>query len=189
MDNNNGLKFWKWAVVLLVLCNVGLMLVIWLKPHPPGLPNGEQPRDLVIRTLKFSDDQVKKYDSLINDHQHMMKQLHDETAQYRQRLFENLGKQGQFNTEADSLTRLIADGQRQIEIVTYYHFAQVRALCTDAQKAAFDKIIVEVTKKMNGNGRGGPLPRHPENGSQERRDDGNRPPPPPRDRPGPPENE
>ncbi len=189
MSAQNGSKFWKWAVLLLVVCNIGLLLAIWLKPRMPfGHPGGEGPRDFVIHSLKFSGEQVKSYDALINVHKHTMDSLRDESMKYRQQLFGNLKNEGRSDADADSLAGLIANGQRQIELVTYNHFAQVRALCTAPQKAEFDKIIGEVTKQMNGDGRGAPPPHGPGNGTPGRRDDGN-PPPPPRDRPGPPENE
>jgi hypothetical protein len=188
MSTSNGSKFWKWAVVLLVVCNVGLMLIIWLKPRMPfGHPQGEGPRNFVIQSLKFSDEQVKKYDALINVHKHTMDSLRDQSMQYRQLLFGNLKNETTGAVEADSLAKHIADNQKQIEMVTYNHFAQVRAICTDAQKTEFDRIIGEVTKKMNGNPRNGPPPR----GDRPRgpQDDGNPPPPPRQDRPGHPENQ
>ncbi len=185
--SEKGLKFWKWAVVLLVICNIGLLLTVWLKPQMPfGKPAGEGPRNFVISSLKFSDEQVKKYDVLINGHKQAMDSLRDESMRYRQQLFQNLKNEATGAAIADSLAKCIADNQQRIEMVTYNHFAQVRALCTSEQKAGFDKIIREVTRRMNGNQRGAPPPRRDDQpgGPQ---DNGN--PPPPRDRPGPPENE
>ncbi len=189
MSAHNGSKFWKWTVALLVVCNIGLLLTVWIMPRMrPGPPGGEGPRNFVISSLKFTDDQVKKYDALIDVHKQTMDSLRDESMRYRQRLFENLRNVATGAAEADSLAQCIAYDQKQIEMVTYNHFAQVRAICTDAQKTEFDKIIREVIKKMNGKGRGGPPSRGPENGPPGGRDDRNHPPP-PRDRPGPPENE
>ena len=184
MNEYKGLRFWKWTVILLALCNICLLLVMWIKPHSLfGPPHKEMPRDFVIRNLKFTDDQVKKYDALISNHRHAMDQARDEANNYRRQLFENLSQQGKFNTDADSLARLIGNDQRQIEIITYNHFVQVRAICTDTQKTEFDKIIVEVTKMMHGSGhRGGPPHGAPRNG----KDDSH---PPPREQPVPPENE
>jgi len=161
-----GLRIWKIAVVVLVLCNIGLMLTIWLKPSMSEQrgPGHETPRDYVIRNLKMTEAQVKQYDVLIQDHQASMHQLRDQAQGYRQQLFTGLGK-GMSNATTDSLAALIANTQKQIEIVTYKHFEQVRALCTDAQKPEFDNIIGDVIKKMNGRPRppkdhehGGPPP-------------------------------
>jgi periplasmic protein CpxP/Spy len=154
--NGKGYKILIWTVVLLVLCNIGLVATIWLKP---GAKQGHRgPRDFVISSLKFSDDQVKQYDALIEEHQRSMRRLRREAMEYRQQLFNNIKNEGHGGVNADSLAGLIADHQRQIENVTYGHFVQVRALCTDAQKEEFDKIIGDVIRKMNGGGHGGPPP-------------------------------
>ena len=170
---------WKWAVILLLLCNIGLMLTIWLKPGQRG-PGGETPRDFVIRNLKFSDEQVQKYDALIKDHRREMNRLRHEAMEYRQALFANLKNEGRGGMNPDSLTQLIASNQKQVELVTYNHFGQVRAICTEEQKKVFDNIIGEVTKKMNGPGHGGPPP-HDRQDPPPDREPGDNPPPPPPD--------
>jgi hypothetical protein len=172
--NNKG-AIWKWAVGLLALCNIALIITIWLKPcQQPGPPR-ETPRDFVIRNLKFTDEQVKSYDGLIKEHRAAMDRLRRAAMEYREQLFSNI-KNNRQGFHPDSLSAAIANTQKEIELVTYRHFAQVRELCTDPQKAEFDKIIGDVIKKMNGGGRpGGPPPRGDRQG-----------PPPPPDRDGPP---
>ena len=165
MNENKGIRIWQRAVLLLVLCNIGLILTIWLKPkQESGPPHGETPRDFVIRSLKFNNDQIAKYDVLVKEHQQAMRQLRQEAMEYRQLLFSNLANENKPTINPDSLARLIASNQQQIEMVTYRHFAQVKLLCTEQQTQEFDEIIGEVIKKMN------PGPH-----------------PPPGDRPGPPE--
>jgi len=153
------MRIWQWAVLLLVLCNIGLIITIWLRPLHGGPPPHGGPRDFVIQQLKFTEDQVKKYDVLIQEHQKAMQKLRHDANELRTELFANLKNENQNNTVSDSLARLIANSQKEIELVTYNHFAQVRALCTDAQMKDFDNIINDVIKKMNG-GPGGPPPPH-----------------------------
>jgi len=177
--NNRGIKILVWVIVLLVLCNIGLLLTIWLKPgKQSGPPQGETPRDFVIRSLKFSDDQVKKYDVLVQQHQQDMHKLRHEAMDYRQLLFANLKNGNAGDHIADSLAQLVAGNQKAIEMVTYNHFAKVRELCTDAQKQEFDKIIGDITKMMSS----GPGGHHPPPPSPPPTDG----PPPSGDRPGPP---
>jgi periplasmic protein CpxP/Spy len=180
MKDNKGMRILQWTVGLLVLCNFALILTIWLKPHHDGPPpHGGGPRDYVISTLKFTDDQVKKYDELINEHQQSMQQLRKSASEYRQALFTGV-KNG---NGPDSLAQLIGNNQKEIEIVTYKHFVQVRALCTDAQKTEFDNIIGDVTRSMNG-GPGGGHPPHGDRQGPPPGEDG--PPPPPQHDPPPP---
>lgn len=171
-----------------MLCNIGLVITIWVKPgHMDGPGRGEQPRNMVISKLKFSDEQVKQYDALIALHQDAMHRLHREAMDSRTQLFATLSNPSQNSATSDSLAAIIAGCQKKIELVTYNHFAEVRKICTDAQKAEFDKIIADVIKQMNGNQRGGPPPGDHGEGPDHRRN--GPPPPPPHDRPGPPENE
>jgi Spy/CpxP family protein refolding chaperone len=147
------------------------MLTIWLKPtQQSSHPRGETPRDFVIRSLKFNNDQITKYDVVIKQHQQAMRQLRHEAMEYRQLLFSNLANEKHQVINADSLARLIANNQQQIEIVTYRHFAQVKALCTEQQTQEFDEIIGEVIKRMN------PGP-HPPPGDRPGPPDGHGPPP------------
>jgi len=187
MNENKALRFWKWAVILLVLCNIALISVVWFRPHMPFGKRPEQPRDFVIRKLGFSPDQVKKYDALISAHHATMEQLKKDAASYRQQLFSNLTANAPHTSSPDSMAQLIANNQRQIELVTYNHFA---AVCTDQQKIEFDKIIGEVTKMMSGHGRGN-RPPGDHQGPPPPGDHQGPPPPdgPPHHDPGPPENE
>ncbi len=152
------MRILQWIIGVLVLCNIGLMSFIWLRPHAGGPPPGETPRDYVIRSLGFTADQVKKYDALIKDHHSRMQQLKHEADGYRHALFANLNTAQPGNT-ADSLSTLIGNTQKTIEKVTYDHFAQVRALCTEAQQKEFDNIIEDLTKRMSG-------PPHPPRGGR-----------------------
>ncbi len=187
MDQNKNNRLLQWAVILLVLCNIGLILTIWLKPNLPFGRKPEEPRDFVIRNLKFSDDQVKKYDALISVHKTEMNRLRKESMNYRQQLFDNLKNNGQNGINPDSLSQLIANDQKQIELITYNHFAQVRTLCTNEQKETFDQIIGDVMKKMNGNGNRNNRPPGDHQGPPPPENEG-RNGPPPNDRQGPPEN-
>lgn len=176
MSESRRFALLLWTVAFLVLCNVALILTVWLKPGRQNGPGGETPRDMVIRSLKFSDEQVKQYDILIQAHQESMHRLRNEATKYRQTLFENLQNGNHNSATADSLAQLIANDQKQIEVVTYEHFAQVRKLCSAAQQVTFDQIIGDVTRKM-----GGPM-HGPPGGPPPGRDERHGPPPPPQNR-------
>lgn len=170
---NKWMKILQWSVVLLAICNIVLLLTIWLKPSQADQSRPETPRDFVIRSLSFTDEQTAKYDVMVREHQQSMRELRDKANEYRTALFAHLKNEQQFPRTIDSLTELVTGVQKQIETVTYNHFAQVRAICTDAQKPGFDNIIGDVIRKMNGR------PHHPPH-------DGQGPPPPPNGAPPPP---
>lgn len=178
------MRILQWTVALLVLCNVALMLTIWLKPHPGHPPGGESPRDYVIRNVRFTDDQIKQYDVLIKKHRDQMKQLRDSADEYRKQLFSGLKDDAGNNDRAENLAKFIGETEKNIELATYAHFKEVRKICTESQKAEFDKILGETIKRMHGEDRPhrkGPPPGHGRPG-----EDGP-PPPPGEDGPPPPD--
>ncbi|MES2702567.1 MAG: hypothetical protein V4649_08010 [Bacteroidota bacterium] len=175
MNDVKKIRVIQWSLALLLLCNVGLIAAVWLRPAGGG-PKHETPRDYVIRNLEFTDKQVEDYDVLIAGHQHSMRRLRREAMELRQQLFSGLKGEDPGATNKDSIATLIALRQQQIETVTYDHFAQVRKICTAQQKPEFDKIIGDVIKKMNG-GMHGPPP-HGREGERGGPPQGDGPPPP-----------
>jgi protein CpxP len=170
---NKRMRILQWTVGLLVLCNIALIATIWIRSGKDGTQHRESPRDYVIRNLNFSDEQIQKYDVLIKAHRVAMRRLNDEANEYRTALFANLKNGQKADNSTDSLTSLITNTQKEIEVVTYNHFAEVRALCTEAQKTEFDNIISDVIKKMNGR------PPHPPHEGHGPPPPHNGPPPPP----------
>lgn len=156
MNETRKIRILQWSIALLLLCNIGLIVTMWFRPGGRG--KNETPRDFVIRSLRFTDEQIDQYDVLIEAHQRAMRGLRQEARGTRQQLFMGLEGGHSQTINADSLAALIGNTQGKIEKVTYDHFAEVRKICNDAQKSEFDHIIGDVIKKMNGGPHGGPGP-------------------------------
>lgn len=184
MNTNKGLNILLLVIGVLVLCNIGLMFMMWYKPAvQEWQPGKETPRDFVVRSLNFNPDQTAKYDILVKAHQQAMRRLRDEAGAYRQQLYACI-KNVSAGNAPDSLAQLIANSQKQIETVTYAHFAQVRLLCTEAQKQQFDHITGPLTQMMSHGGGGHHPPPPPRDGGPEENHAGGppseeKPPPPP----------
>ena len=177
MQENKTIRIWQWSVILLVLCNIGLILTIWLKPHRPDGRGGERTRDYVISQLKLTDAQTKEYDVLIKDHHQAMLQLQKAAKSYHEQLFAGLANSTPAGlATADSLAQLIAANQKQTELITFHHFQLVRNICTDEQKTKLDNIIASVTQRMGGHS--GPPPREGDGPRDQGPPQGDGPPPP-----------
>ena len=154
MQNNNQLKFWKWAVILLAVLNVCLLTSIWLKQNgqaPDEMrrpPNGEKAADFLLEQLKFSEQQVAEFEKLKEEHRHKMDSLREISKEVHRLFFDNLKNEKQDTAKVNDLARAIANNQTQIELVTFNHFKEVRKLCDDKQKTTFDEIIQEVLRRM-----------------------------------------
>ena len=154
MQNNNQLKFWKWAVVLLAVLNICLLGSIWLKQGKPSQdemrrpPNGEKAADFLLEQLKFSPQQLAEFEKLKEQHRNAIDSLREISKEVHRLFFDNLKAEKQDTAKVNELAKAIADNQTQIELVTFNHFKQVRNLCNYKQKVTFDEIIQEVLKRM-----------------------------------------
>ena len=148
-------KTWQLFTGIMVLCNIGLLVTLWLKPClPPHDKQFETPRDIFKKELGFSGGQLENYDKLVKTHREAMDGFRKAGKEQREMFFGMVGK----NANPDSVANTIALNQKQIELATFKHFEQVRELCSDEQKKKFDNILIDVLNKMKPQGRPGPPP-------------------------------
>jgi protein CpxP len=168
---NKQLTFWKITVIILVVLNISMIVTFEYRTEWHGKQNdAERPDAFIIRKLHFTDAQTAVYVRLRNNHHDSMITLNAQGRELRKVFFNKLETQD-VPQQTDSIANLVAANQREIEKVTYYHFVQVRALCTDSQKTVFDGIISDVMEKMG----------RPMHGEQSGGKHGEGPPPPPKD--------
>ena len=167
---------WKWMVGILFVLNLTLLATIWFKPggrqEGPRMGEGERPNEFIEKSLHFSQDQVKAFDVLRGRHHDSILMLQKQGQDLRKEYFDNLKHPETADTNrVNAIAVSIADNQKEVELVTYRHFRQVRALCDEKQKPIFDNIIDDVLRMMSGphHGKG-------ERGERERRAEGDGPP-------------
>ncbi|MDB5252237.1 MAG: hypothetical protein JWP27_1406, partial [Flaviaesturariibacter sp.] len=145
----------NWLVIgiaALALLNIALLAVIWLNRSPDDAapaanstaPRGDA-RNMLIKELALDSNQVARFDSLRTTHFAEIQGLRDQMRSAKDALFEGLQKESNAPQEA---ARRIGDLQARLDLATYSHFAQLRALCNEDQKKTFDKIIGNVLRGM-----------------------------------------
>lgn len=159
MDNNA--KPWKWMVTVLAILNIVLIITIWRKPDGPPHhgPRGEGgPAKMIIEELKLSPAQIQQFNQLKEAHHSSVVELRDKGKALRESFFALLKEEKPDEVKASQLADSISINQRQIEMVTFKHFEDVRQLCDEEQEKSFNNIIGEVTRMMSGPppGRGRP---------------------------------
>jgi len=140
----------KWSVGILAILNILLLVNTWRKPNhlpPPRFGEGG-PAKMIIEELKFTPEQIQKFDKLKEAHQSAMRELKDKGKEIRTNYFDLLKQEQPDQKMADSLASSIAANQKAIEVVTFDHFKEVRKLCDDNQKKHFDEIIGDILKNM-----------------------------------------
>jgi protein CpxP len=154
MEKNS--KVWKWTTVIMLLCNMGLLTMILLRPCAPppppmhGGPHGG-PHHLdkfIIEELDLNVDQQVKFEKLKKEHRSKIEALQKEGRKLRNSYFADLKKDGGNDSLVMEKAKAIGLNQQEIELVTYNHFQALRDILTDAQKETFDSIIMEVLHRM-----------------------------------------
>ena len=196
-QNNN--KAWMIAVVVLVAVNIATLTTIWMgKGKPIQHQNSQALRGgaigFLIKELGFDSTQRQMLDSIKDKH-------HEEMSSIRTRL--RAAKEAYFGLLSDSsisddaLQSAVAkelDVQKEMELITFHHFSDIRQLCNATQKKRFDSLLTQVVSMMAAPPRPHMHPSFPKDGKPEaegppppREDDGRppfkegNPPPPPRE--------
>lgn len=144
---NKTLKFWKVFAIILLALNITVILYLFTG----NIGNAcrfrgqkESPGNYLSKKLEFTDHQKAEFEKLRTDHHMNMMKLHAEGMELRKKFYDYLKEDKGLKNKSDSLVDLIAANQKQIELITYDHFARIRELCTPGQKIIFDDIFQEL---------------------------------------------
>jgi hypothetical protein len=145
-----ALKYWKIFAFILIVLNIALIIFLLLGP-PPGRHLGQKedsaPGSYLVEKLKFNAQQETAFDKLKKAHHEKIMELKEEGNKLRKSFFDGLTSDS-INISKDSIANKIAENQKQIELVTYNHFEEVKKICTSEQKITFNDIIVEVIERL-----------------------------------------
>ena len=146
MDNS---KFLKTVIVVLLIINIGTLAFMWKKMPGHGMP--PPPQEIgryLMHELKFTDEQVKQYEQLREEHRNSIDHLRRQSRNLHDAFFDLLSASPVDSSKVNELADSIVSLQKQIEISTYYHFQKVRTLCTPEQQQQFDKVIKDALAMM-----------------------------------------
>ena len=139
----NKSKFLTISVIALLVCNLFLIgFILW---HKPGKHERNNPRNFIIKKLDLTENQIEEYEILIASHKPLFKEkkmlLHEKENQLYMLL------QGTAEESApEVLSNEIGTLQRQIEILQYNHFKDIKALCKPNQIGRYDELMTEISR-------------------------------------------
>lgn len=142
-------KFLTALIVALLLLNFGTLAFLWT--HGPGQHGPERGPDVfhfIVHELMMTDAQQKQYAEMRDEHHAKIEELHRQSRDLHDKLFFLLQSPAPDSSMVDKVTDSIAANQKQEELITFHHFAQVRAMCTPEQQKKFDEIISEALRMM-----------------------------------------
>jgi len=153
----------KWltvAFLLLVALNIATLGAFWIikdnKAGPPaGMRNGVT--EFLVKELQLDAAQQERFKELVAEHRKGMAAVRRDNRAAKDSFFDLLKEP---NIDDVALARAAAAANlpdQQMEMITFRHFQQLRAICNETQKAKFDAIIHEVLR-MNAPGNHPPPP-------------------------------
>ena len=152
--NSSKNKILVWAVIFLMIANVAVLATIWVM-HNKQRPQRGTPADYLVKELGLNDEQENKLQALAKEHHEQSEKIKQQIKAARHDLFKLL-QQPDVN---DSAKKIAADNVarklEQLDLLTFDHFKQVRAICTPQQQKKFDEIIEDVLR-MIATGQPGP---------------------------------
>jgi|LakMenEpi03Aug12_release.lakeMendotaPanAssembly.Ray.scaffolds.fasta_scaffold51130_8 protein CpxP len=129
-------KYYIIIIVILLISNVSLIALHFMRPMPK---NG--PRDIIIEKLHFNEDQVKKYDVLIEKHQSSIRKNEKEISTLKSKLYSSLDSN---QNVLDSIVAQINTVQKHIEETHIAHFKEISLICKDDQLKDFQKLTYDL---------------------------------------------
>lgn len=147
----NKIKFLMAIVVGLCLVNIGLMAFIFFRQPaaggpemhgPPGIRPEDRPRHLIIKRLDFDEAQIMQYDTLIEAHRASVRTLEDSIRSAKNQLYATLNNDGA--AAKDSLVAKLGLLQRQMELVHYSHFEDIKKICRPNQLERFKELTADL---------------------------------------------
>jgi len=174
MSNLKNNRWLSIATIVLLIANIVTLLFLWsnkkredqLRPPPPGAVF-----EFLTKELQLDSMQQEAYKKLRDAHQASQRQMQDSTRKAKDAFFSLLRQPVVNDSMLQEYSRKATAFDQQMDIITFKHFQQVRALCRPDQQKKFDAIIQDVLRRMPGPRKGPPAGRPGER-------PGNFPPPP-----------
>ena len=177
----NSKTGWAIAILVLVLINIATLLTFWcskkrgFNDHQPP-PNRGGAAVFIIKELALDSIQQIQYLALVQEHQKAIREIKEQVKDAKEAYFGLLADSSAKQETIDAAIAKATTIEEQIDVKTFEHFKQVRALCNPEQKKKFDSIILDVFRMMAPDKHQGPPPPRDERGGRE---GAHRRPPPP----------
>lgn len=135
-------------LAFLIVAN-GFFLVHYLGNPERRLPNkgAETPDDFIVQELKFNAAQKKQFKVLSSAHHNTMQSISEELRSLKDDLFSKIPSELMSEHYVDSITSLIGEKEKRIDITTFNHFRAIHNMCNEKQKTTFNRIIKDAVQR------------------------------------------
>lgn len=162
MNSISKNKILFWAVILLMIANTAVLVVLWRSHHRQGENRGT-PAEYLIKELALNNDQQQKLKALADQHHQESERIRGQIKDARDSLFGLLQQANVSDSIKNAAANNVARNLAELDLLTFNHFQQVRAICTSEQQKKFDEIIQDVLRMFAAGPPRGVRPPPPQN--------------------------
>lgn len=149
---------WMTIVVLLLLAaNITTLALLWTRgaapaTGKPGPPQHGGPFEYLSRELSFDQQQREDYAVLRDEHRSKAREMEEDIRQAKDDYFALLKQPSVSDSALVPYLDKITSIERELDLLTFHHFQQVRKICTPQQQQRFDDIIQQALHSMRPKG-------------------------------------
>jgi protein CpxP len=139
-------NFLKLTLIGLLLLNLSTLSFIFFKYNKSDENRkSNKPDQLIINKLAFNKEQENIYKKLIQNHRQQINIIQETILNYKNNLYTKLKNNSSSKTQTDSLISKINEQQKNIELINYNHFLDIKGICSQKQIPAYDELVNELT--------------------------------------------
>lgn len=145
------IKLYKLVIAVLLIVNVVALSFLWFGKPKHGRPMPHE-RDMAFLSKELGIDgpDKEKLDALEIAHHTEKRELLEKNKVLREKLFDLLKNHAEDTAMVNGYINTILANQKEIELMTYYHFKQVKEMCSPQQQEKLEEIIAEAIRMAGG---------------------------------------
>ncbi|MBI4811362.1 MAG: periplasmic heavy metal sensor [Ignavibacteriales bacterium] len=141
------------VIIVLIIINITVIAFVFFSPHiekEPQMLEGRGPSAALFleKELGFSEEQKNEFAKLRRDHLRKTQIIRQELKKMKDSFFELIKEDTMNRTKLREYLAAIGQKESDINLVTFEHFKNVRAICNSEQRQKFDAIIQEVLRML-----------------------------------------
>lgn len=138
------------SIIALLVINIGTLVFLFLsgpkKGHFPPDDGRPKPREIIVRQLHLDSQQQANYEMLIRQHRKQITATEDKIRNTKNELYSLLNSDSVDVTRKDSLINALAHYQKEIELIHFNHFNEIKKLCKPEQMDDFLELTEELSR-------------------------------------------
>jgi hypothetical protein len=137
-------KTYSVLIISLLVINTLLVGFVVLKPKRPLGKENKSPKEIIIKKLQFNEAQIIQYTSLVKQHRSAIKNKDVQIRDSKRNLYSLLTNDDIAKTKEDSIVTHLGVLQRDIEMLHFKHFQDIKKICNPSQEEAFNKLAINL---------------------------------------------